>query len=81
MVPAYLMPASGELHATFLGKIAVTYRCGGKEALIPGQYAVTAYTLTAQDGQTVRHAGPALPADLAEALRSGSFTAVEVEIG
>ncbi|MBR6953885.1 MAG: hypothetical protein IKH77_02430 [Clostridia bacterium] len=75
MIPARLIPAEGVVEAVFLGQTLVRFHIPGRESLIPGGYAIEAYSL---DGERV--AGDTLPETTARAVRDGRVREMDVFI-
>lgn len=79
-IPEYLMPESGTLECTFLGKIPVTYQAQGFKALVPGKTKPVRYTLTLADGTSKTVCASALDAADALAVREGLVREIVVTI-
>lgn len=80
MIPSYLMPDNGALHATFLGRIPVTYHTGTLQQLCPGVTEVAQYILAYRDGHTETIPGSTLPEPQAIAVRSGDIIDIQIEM-
>lgn len=77
-VPDYLMPETGSVEATFLGKIRVCYQADGCRELIPGESRPVSYHLTYTDGSAVTVPGDTLRGEYALAVRGGQVTDIQV---
>lgn len=77
-IPGYLMGADGTVRATFLGRIPVTYRAEGREALIPGETVPIRWILTGADGQTTAVDGRCLPDREARQVREGRIAGIQI---
>lgn len=77
-VPAYLMPDSGCVSATFLGQIPVVYEAAGLRELVPGKTSPISYTLTWKDGTTRTLQGDRLEESCALAVRNGEIAKIYV---
>ena len=75
MLPARLVPASGEIEAVFLGRCRVKYIADGPGSLIPGRYAVERIVA---DG--VEYPGDRLRGDAALAVRDGRISQITAYI-
>lgn len=78
MLPDYLIPENGLVSARFLGQCDVTYHIGSGVSVLPGAYQVTRYTLTWPDGTEQTVEGNRLPAGLAQAVRGGEVTHMDI---
>ena len=78
MLPAYLLPDSGVVEATFLGHIPVRYEAPGCRELMPGKTRPVCYRLTLSDGNQVSIPGNALKGEYARAVRAGQVSRIEV---
>ena len=78
MIPAYLMPDSGVVEATFLGHIPVQYEALGCKELMPGKTQPVCYRLFYPDGAQVSISGNVLKGEYALAVRSGQVSRIEV---
>lgn len=77
-VPEYLMPETGIVEATFLGRIPVVYQAAGLSGLVPGKTKAVQYRLTMTDGTGRTIAAPVLDSENALAVRNGQVAAMEV---
>ena len=77
-IPDYLLGTDGIVRATFLGRIPVTYRTNGLDALCPTKTAPYCWLLTGLDGQTVTVNGPYLPPREAHRVRDGQVTQIQI---
>lgn len=80
VIPAYLLPASGVLTATFLSEIQVFYHTAGLAALIPGTYQIRNYQLLLKNGRTVTIASCRVPSHWAEKIRTAEVRKIDVYI-
>lgn len=78
VIPANLLPASGELAATFLGNIVVVYHTDGLKELLPGTYQIHTYRLLRKDGSTVSVRGQRVPDPWAEKIRAADVCRIDV---
>ena len=77
-VPEYLMPESGVVEATFLGRTHVIYHAAGHASLVPGKTKPVRYYVAYRDGWEQMIDAPVLSQTEVIAVREGKIARIDV---
>ena len=78
-VPSYLIRENGEVSATLLGNIKVTYCFAEKADFIPGNYQIKNMTFTYANGSDIYVEKDHVAGKIAEDIRSGKVVEIYME--
>ena len=79
-IPDYLIPETGRVSATLLGKTKVTYQFADVMDYIPGKYRITAMKFLYKNGSVTTQNGAFACGQTALDIRNGAVAEIEIEI-
>ena len=79
-IPDYLIPETGKVSATLLGKTKVTYQFADVMDYIPGKYRITAMMFLYKNGSVTTQNGAFACGQTALDIRNGAVAEIEIEI-
>lgn len=79
-IPSYLIPEDGIVETTLLSSIKVTYRFAEVRDYTPGNYRITGMTVTYRNGAVAETSSGCAVGALAEDIRKGRVTEIQIEI-
>lgn len=80
LLPQYLIPEDGIIEATLLGKTKVRYIVSEVQDYIPGTYEIRKMKFYYEKGGVAELAKPEARGKLAEEIRSGAITEIEISL-
>lgn len=79
-LPAYLLEEGGSVEAVFMGETQVVYHVSEQKDYIPGEYQVTACTLTYADGREISVRDGVIAGSMAQDVRDGRVCRIDVTL-